>query len=332
MKIKNKIRIIVVATVSLILIAALTAVALPSDRHASPAPTEDESAVEVRHHKNILFMGLDAQSGLCDVIMLINLNLRDNTATVAQIPRDTFASYTESSYKKLNGAYNALGGAEQTARWLERAMGIEIHHYACIGLDTLGNIVDAVGGVDIDIPRRMYYNDPEQGLCIDLDAGRAHLDGEGAKQFVRFRSGYADGDLGRIDAQKLFLAAFAARLARGMTPALAIKLSQACDGVETDLSISELMLLAARALDVHARDISVLTLPGEVRVATQSGASYFSVSAVACERVMKQYFGARSEFDAEKLLLNGRYKSFSDVYSSDAQVDVLPLDTLMPSQ
>ena len=178
----------------------------------------------------------------------------------------------------------------------------------------------------------MHYSDPAQGLYIHLEAGRAHLDGEKAQQFVRFRSGYADGDLGRIDAQKLFMAAFFAKLSDGMTPALAVKLAQVCDGVETDLSIGDLLALGARALDIDEEDISLLTLPGGVAVAKQSGAWYFSVSAVACERVMREYFGASGSFDTEKLFLNGRYKSFSDIYSSDAQISVVPIDTLVSSE
>ena len=117
---------------------------------------------------NILVMGKDDSSGLCDVLMLASYNLTDSSVGIVQIPRDTYAEYTSSSYKKLNGAYASLGGAARTAEFLSGALGIDIHHYVCINLRTLGALVDAIGGVDIELPCDMRYSDAEQGLYINL--------------------------------------------------------------------------------------------------------------------------------------------------------------------
>ena len=106
---------------------------------------------------NVLVMGTDRQAGLCDVMMLVSIDEGDNTVTAVQIPRDTYAQYTSASYKKLNGASNSLGGAEQTAEWLADAFGIRIDHYVCVGLDTVRRVVDAIGGVDVDIPCNIYF-------------------------------------------------------------------------------------------------------------------------------------------------------------------------------
>ncbi len=268
---------------------------------------------------NVLLLGTDREAGLCDVIMLVNLNFTDGAATALQIPRDTYAEYTDRSYKKLNGAYSALGGAAATADFLEKAMGIEINHYACIGLDTMADIVDAVGGVDLELPCDMSYRDPSQGLYIDLKKGAAHLDGSLAEQFVRFRSGYIEGDLGRLDAQKLFMAAFIGKIAAELSPTLCVKLAAAIDGIETDLSVSSIIELGLRAVGIDKASIALLTLPGEEVVAEESGASYYALSKPAAEKITEEYFGRTAAFDPDGLFLNTRYKTFEEAYLRDVE-------------
>ncbi len=284
-----------------------------------------ESFTETDDICNILFMGLDNEAGLCDVMMLVGINKTSKTATAVQIPRDTYAAYTSASYKKLNGAYTSLGGARQTADFLENVFGIEIHHYACINLDTFGDIVDALGGVDIELARDMKYSDAEQGLYINLKKGKTHLDGATAKHFVRFRSGYADGDLGRIDAQKLFMASFFEKLANSFSPIVAAKLACVLEGVETDLGISDMLSLGAEILDMNADSIFMLTLPGKEATATQSGASYYVVSREACSQIFDKHFGAESEFDAEQQLLNKSYDIFENIYFEYAEYSLTPI-------
>ena len=270
---------------------------------------------------NILFLGTDRAAGLCDVMMLVNVNFTDNSVTVAQIPRDTYAAYTEGSYKKLNGAYNSLGGARQTADFLSGAMGIDIDQYVCIGLDTLVAVVDAIGGVDVELPCDMRYADSAQGLYIDLKKGVQHLDGELAEKFLRFRSAYAEGDLGRIDAQKIFMAALFSRIADEFSPALALKLSAAAENVETDMSIADMLSIGVQTLDMDREDMILLTLPGEHVVAEESGASYYVLSSPATAEIMQRYFGGKDGFDSGHKFLNGKYKSFEDAYRKYTEYD-----------
>ena len=264
--------------------------------------------------ENILFLGTDAQAGLTDVIMLINIDRAQGRMTVMQIPRDTYAAYTDASYKKLNGAYISLGGAKQTAEFIGDVMGIDIHHYMCISLETLGKAVDAVGGVEIDLPVDMTYSDPEQGLYIDLKAGKQTLDGNTAQHFVRFRAEYVNGDLGRIDAQKLFMAAFFKRVSENFSPIIAAKLTAAVDGVETDLSAADMFMIGSRAIGLGSGNIFFVTLPGEEATATESGASYYVISANSASELTGIYFGRTSDFDRNGKLLNNRYESFRRIY------------------
>jgi len=306
----------VITTVSLILASVIlwiSALAIAEGRVRSADKDVPQNATRAEAY-NILLLGMDDSAGLCDVMMLLRVDFGAESVSVAQIPRDTYARFTESSYKKLNGAYASLGGADKTAEFLSGALGIDIDHYVCVGLDTLGALVDAVGGIDVDVPKNMYYNDPYQGLYIDIKAGKNHLDGETAQKFVRYRAGYADGDLGRIDAQKLFLAAFFKKLSDEYSPALAAKLALAADGVETDMAVSDIISIGARAMDFSMRNMLMLTLPGEEAIAKKSGASYYVLSHESCAEVTASYFGRKRDFDADGSFLNEDYQSFIDIY------------------
>lgn len=280
------------------------------------AVSEEQTHVDVQHGEmtNILVLGLDSEAGLCDVMMLVGINKTDGTAAVMQIPRDTYAAYTGASYKKLNGAYSRLGGARQTAEFIGDAFGMPIHHYVCIDLDTFSDVVDTLGGVDVELPFNMYYNDPEQKLYINIERGQVHLDGEKAQQFVRYRSGYSDGDLGRIDTQKLFMSAFFEKLADEFSPVMAARLAATLDGVETDMGVSDMISLGVDALGMQSENIFMLTLPGKEAIASESGASYYVLSRDATSEVLHEYFGADGEFDAERKFLNSRYDSFEKIY------------------
>ncbi len=271
---------------------------------------------------NILFLGTDRQAGLCDVMMLINVAFDDKRITVAHLPRDTYAKYTDKSYKKLNGAYNSLGGAEQVALFLSDAFDVNIEHFVCMGLDTLGAVVDAIGGVEVNIPEDMRYSDPEAGLYIDLKEGVAVLDGKKAEQFLRYRSGYADGDLGRIEAQKLFICSFFDKLVSEMSPVMAAKLCAAAEGIETDLSLTDWLEFGMKTLSLADGDINVLTLAGAVLTATQSGASYYCLSAPSNAEIMKKYFGSDGDFDRYSLFLNENYDEFEQVYENEIEYSV----------
>lgn len=310
----------VITTVSLILVSAimwLGALALIG-REGSGADRGGSTEAGAEAY-NILLLGTDDSVGLSDVMMLLRVDFGAESVSVAQIPRDTYARFTESSYKKLNGAYISLGGAERLAEFLSGAFGVDIDHYVCISLSTLGALVDAVGGIDVDVPKNMYYNDPYQGLYIDIKKGKNHLDGEAAQKFVRYRAGYADGDLGRIDAQKLFLASFLKKLSEVYSPTTAARLALAADGVETDMSVSDIISIGARAMELPTRNMLMLTVPGAEAVAEKSGASYYVLSRESASEVMERYFDGKGAFDKDSCFLNGDYQSFIEIYQGRAE-------------
>ncbi|MBE6577246.1 MAG: LytR family transcriptional regulator [Ruminococcaceae bacterium] len=283
--------------------------------------SETKAQVQDGEITTFLFLGTDREAGLCDVMMLASIDSKKGALTLIQIPRDTYAAYTERSYKKLNGAYAALGGAANTADFFGEAMGIHIDHYVCMGLDALCDMVDALGGVDIDIPCDMRYSDPEQGLYINFKKGMTHLDGALAEKFVRYRANYTEGDIGRLDAQKLFMVAVLEKVLTDTSYSKILALCEAAEGVETDMTVADLVSIAMRALSVDKSKMTLLTLPGAEATATESGASYYVLSAPATAEITARFFGRTLDFDANEVFLNKRYKTFESIYKEYSEYE-----------
>jgi anionic cell wall polymer biosynthesis LytR-Cps2A-Psr (LCP) family protein len=125
-------------------------------------------------------------------------------------------------------------------------------------------LVDAIGGVTFDVPVDMHYEDPYQDLYIHIDKGLQTLNGENAMKVVRFRSGYASQDLGRMQTQQAFLKAAAQQT---LTPTNLNKIDDFVkifqSYVETDLSLGNLAWLGKEAIAMGSDAVSFSTLPNE---------------------------------------------------------------------
>ena len=268
-----------------------------------------------------LVLGQDRASGLTDVMMLVSVDTKEKTAAVLQIPRDTYARYTEKGYRKFNGALSALG-IDGLCGFVEDNMGVSIDGYFILDLDAFVKIVDALGGVEIDIPEGMYYRDDAQGLDIAFESGRQTLDGKAAEKFVRYRSGYLRGDLGRMDAQKIFLSAFINKVKSTMTPAKALRLASSVMGdIRTNVKLSDHATLAVAVFDIDEEDIMLVTLAGEDIRSKVSGAWYYVVSKSSAEDILREVLGAEKEFDCDGVFRNPDNESFEKIYFSSVRYE-----------
>jgi LCP family protein required for cell wall assembly len=270
----------------------------------------------------ILLLGLDRAASLADTVMLVTVDETAGEARILQIPRDTYAEYTQKTYKKLNGAPAALG-TEGFLQFLSHTLGVRIDRFVTLRPQALRRIVDAIGGVDVCIPQPMYYSDPAQGLEIALEAGERRLTGAEAEQFVRFRAGYANADLGRLDAQKLFLCAFAKRC-KSLTVGEMLRAALgALTTVETNLGVHEVVRLCGtlRACDPDATPMK--TLSGEA-VQGGSGAWYYAVNRAEAIRDVRAYLLPThykdADFDPDRVLDREDEPSFHRIYEADAEV------------
>ncbi len=270
----------------------------------------------------LLVAGKDRASGLTDVIMLVSFDPSKERISVLQLPRDTYSEYGSKRYNKLNGALGTLGGADELEKFFERALGITIDGHLILDLDGFRAVIDAVGGVDIELEEPLRYRDPYQNLTIDLPKGNQTLSGAQAEMLVRYRSGYARGDIDRLDVQKKFLAALFRTLKEKVSMENAYEVvSSAIDAVDTDVNIALAVALGLRALNVDSSRLCFFTLPGESTVSQKSGASYYVMSAKPTQRILLEYFGKESdEIDPDAVFAHPSYQEFIRIYQSDETV------------
>ncbi len=277
---------------------------------------DKETGVLSAEGKIVLLLGRDDSSGLADAMALVFIE-PESRITLLQIPRDTYFRVDDKGYKKINGASKILGSDTLLCKELSRAMGIDIDGYISFESEFIRDAVDMLGGVEINIPLDMDYEDPYQGLSIHLSKGKQTLTGSEAVGFVRYRSGYLRADIGRIDAQKLFLAALANRVFEKVKGKDVFPLAKiAIRYLKSDLSIGEMAAIGKAALDVGAEDISFATLPGEEVKSSQSGAWFYIASLAGCEALLTE-LGAERQFDKEHLFSDASRSEFEDIYGKE---------------
>ena len=278
---------------------------------------------------NFLLLGRDTAAGLCDVVILGTVNTNNGNISFMQIPRDTYFNCSESSYKKINGAYNSLGSAAMVSSSLSSALGTKIDYYVCLSLDAIEKMVDAVNGIEIDVPMNMNYTDSEQNLTINLKAGKQTLDGKNAVKFLRDRSGYITGDLGRIDAQKLFLNAFAKRIADISNPfALYNVFKVICENSETNIKVNDLISIAFKCIQAKSGRVSYLTAPGEAIQSEKSGAWFYILSYPSMSELLKSRFDSKDVFDKNNKFVDKNAKAFLDIYNKTCDIKIYTADDI----
>jgi polyisoprenyl-teichoic acid--peptidoglycan teichoic acid transferase len=189
---------------------------------------------------NILLLGEDQVSSLYDTLCIMSISRSTKTVKIIMVPRDTYIEYADSVLEVLDrerklhvagvykinyahhigammnfqGKYNS-GSISFLGQVLEEKLGVRINDYVKVDLEGLMSLVDLFGGVEVNVPYDMNYDDPKQELSIHISKGKQLLDGRKAEGFVRFRQGYAKdghyfeiGDPGRKKNKIAFLQEF----------------------------------------------------------------------------------------------------------------------------
>ena len=153
--------------------------------------------------KEVVILGTDVGGGNTDVMYTLRV---DNGVTkLTQVPRDTYIDSSRFGPLKANALY-AFGGADAVKQELSKHLGRPVQHHILVNLSVIRRLGDALGGLEVNVPKRMYYNDNTQGLHIDLKPGPQVLRGRDIEGFLRFRHDEL-GDIGRLDRQRLLLKA-----------------------------------------------------------------------------------------------------------------------------
>ncbi len=300
---------------------------------------------------NFLVVGRDAESWNTDVIMIVNFNMREGSLSVMQLPRDTYIEADSKIHGRINTvmksmrsrAYNEdptlsneellKAGMAGMCELLEKSLCIQLDGYAHVDLAGFRGIIDAIGGVYMDVPYAMQYSDPDQGLYINLAPGPQLLDGSEAEMFVRFRSGYVQADIGRIDAQKIFLTALFKQLKTNLTVTTVPQIvEQVLKYVTTDVPLADIIIYAKELLGVDMNNVSMMTLYGTA-TQTETGAWYYVMNRAATLDMVNTYFNVYSSpitdemFDRTQAFTDESSDIFKRIYNAspdDPAVEVKP--------
>ena len=244
---------------------------------------------------NVAVFGTDEDGFRADVNMVVSFNTTTKELHMISVPRDTRVVLTDDMIDYLekedeyvpnrNGVYgqckltevHAYAGKGNRCAFsvamLEELLDVEIDYYVKFDLTAFKKVVDAVGGVDFYVPMNMYWDMTDTGgPLINLREGMQHLDGDKAEQLVRFRDGYAQKDLKRIEVQQEFITALIEKVCSSQT--LMSKLDDlvevVLDCTESDVTVTEALKYVKYVKDLDPAKITSDTVPGE-------GGSYFDM-------------------------------------------------------
>ena len=239
------------------------------------------SADRKKQFYTFLVVGQDTfGGGNTDTMMLAAYDVPNQRLSVMSLPRDTYVEYYGRKVL-LNSVYNRAGGGDDGIAALKEEVGeltgVVPDFHVIIQWEAVGKLVDAIDGVWFDVPRRMYYNDLSQDFKIDLKEGYQLLDGSDAMGLLRWRhnsddsghilnSGYATGDLGRIETQQSFMKAVVAKCLQPdvLLPNLMEYISIFQENVVTNLNVSNMAYFGKSAIGgLDMDNVEFLTMPNK---------------------------------------------------------------------
>lgn len=245
--------------------------------HRSEEVIGEEEEKEIDNHfdeKNqilFLLLGVDAKDvskskgTRTDTMMLVNIDFNTGDVKILSIPRDTRVDIRGLSGKRKINAAHANGGPELSVKTVQDLLGVDLDYYVKVDYKVVKEVVDAIGGVEMDVPMNMKYDDPtaDPPLHINLGKGVQVLNGDKSLQFLRFRKGYKDADIGRIKAQQQFMKAF---MEQALKPKNLLKLPKMISAyykyVDTNIPMGTLTKMAFSANKINTESIRAETLPG----------------------------------------------------------------------
>lgn len=266
---------------------------------------EDDLELEEPKQKNkdellVLLMGVDAKDvkkskgARSDTMMLININFKTGKIDLLSIPRDTRV-LIKGKEDKINHAH-ANGGAALSIRTVREFLNIDLDYYVKVDYKAVIEIVEEIGGVYIDVPRYMKYDDPtaDPPLHIDIKKGFQLLDGKNSHDFLRWRKNndltVEIGDIGRIEMQQMFMKEL---IKQTLKPKNIFKIPSFVetyyDYVETNIPLTLMAKGALSAKKIDTETMVTNTIPGESK--TIAKISYWIYNKDETQEIVKEMFG-----------------------------------------
>ncbi len=241
---------------------------------------------------NALVVGVN--DGLTDTMIYVKYNVEAGKVAMMSIPRDTYITNDYAYGHKLNSIYrgkNIVPLIEQ----IQDLIGEQIDYYLVFKADMLISMVDAIGGVEVEVDMDMKYDDPTQNLHIDIKKGKQVLNGKDAEGFVRYRHnndmtvGYPMGDLDRTEVQQYFIKQFIKTVLDvknvGKIPEL-INIAQ--KNTNTNITVREALKYVADIPNVDIENIYSTTAAGSAKYI--DNVSYFLLDREKTQSIIQNEF------------------------------------------
>jgi len=246
---------------------------------------EDESQEDLGYHALV-----DSFKGLSDTMLLVRFDPAEKKLKVLSVPRDTRTYVEGMGMTKINDA-NYYGGPALSAKATSELLGgVGVDRYVRVNVQGVEKLIDALGGLDIYVPKDMKYSDDSQHLYINLEQGQHHLNGSQVLQFLRFRQDSL-GDIGRVQRQQILMRAFMEQaLNVGTISRLPKLVSIIQSHIDTNLSLEELVALVNFATHVNPENIEMLMVPGEFSDPKDYKASYWLPDYSRLDAILAKHF------------------------------------------
>ena len=258
------------------------------------------SAEKEKELQDIYLLVMGKSENMTDTIMVVKYSAKNQSASMLSIPRDTFTGDDEKKARasdKINSKY-INGGAQDTLKEVNELTGLNIRYYLIVDTKALRDLVDAIGGVEFDVPIDMDYDDVTQALHIHVKKGLQLLNGEQAEGVVRFRHNnnytsypvsYGDNDLGRMRTQREFLKILLKQL---MKPTNITKINNllkiAQEEVETNIDWNTAKGYVPSLFGFNTNNLVTNALPGEAKYA--NGVAVFIANPIKTKELINTMF------------------------------------------
>lgn len=269
------------------------------EKRDQPENSEEKQADE---KVNVLLVGSDSRgegdTARTDTIMVAQYDTGKGTMKLASIMRDLWVDIPGMGYNRINASYSE-GGVALLTETIEKNFGLHIDDYAVVNFDGFKEIVDIVApdGVEIDVEKRLYYEDNAGTVSIDIQPGVQKLNGEELLGYARFRND-AKGDFNRVLRQQKVISALKEELV-SMTSVTKLPktVGALTQYVNTSMSTNELVLNYGRKFLLDTpQNIETIRIPTDWHpMTTQAGAEVLGHDEEQTRETVQEFFNGEQE-------------------------------------
>lgn len=243
---------------------------------------------------NIVLMGVEGTR--TDTMIFMSIDTKTNKVDAISIPRDTYhptPGKTGQGQAKLNAVYGfrEIGGPEGVKNAISELLNVPVDYYVQVDYKAVKEIVDLIGGVKVNVPFAMKYDDPysKPPLHIDFQPGEQIINGDQAMAYLRFRKNndgsHSGGDVKRMERQQEFMKSAAKSAMQIKLPYI---VARGLSYVETDMPMHKALILATAMLGTDMKDVNIQTIPSAGTGTGKDGLSYFYHDPEATQLLLDQ--------------------------------------------